>query len=174
MSDEQKESEQCLQEDGRPAEKDFQQELAECQKEKNEYLLGWQRCQADAINMRLEEERKRRDYTQFATQEIMQKLARVLDTFAHAFAGKDENDPYIRGFGHIYAQLKMLLGEYGVEVIDAGGKLFDASLHEALENVPVENEKDDGKVVEEVEKGYIMHGKVIKPAKVKVGEYKGN
>ncbi|TSC80187.1 MAG: molecular chaperone GrpE [Parcubacteria group bacterium Gr01-1014_29] len=150
----------------------LKKDLAQCRKEKEEYLSGWQRCQADSINFRQEEERKRKDYIQFATQEIIQKLIPVLDAFEHAFSGKDKSDPYIRGFGHIYAQLRTILEEYGLELIEATGKPFDASCHEALENIPVENKNDDGIVIEEVEKGYILHGKVIKPSKVKVGEYK--
>lgn len=150
----------------------LKKDVAQYRKEKEEYLAGWQRCQADAINFRQEEERKRKDYIQFATQEIIQKLIHVLDAFDHAFNGKDNSDPYIRGFGHICAQLRSILEEQGLGLIEATGKPFDASLHEALENIPVENEKDDGIIIEEVEKGYVLHGKVIKPSKVKVGEYK--
>lgn len=150
----------------------LKKDLAQCRKEKEEYLSGWQRCQADAINFRQEEERKRKDYIQFATQEIIKKLIPVLDAFSHAFGSKDTSDPYVRGFGHIYAQLRTTLEEHGLGLIEATGKPFDASLHEATENIPVEHKKDDSIVIEEVEKGYVLHGKVIKPSKVKVGEYK--
>lgn len=147
-------------------------ELALCRKEKEEYLFGWQRCQADAINTRKEEERNRRERMQFATRELLGELIDVIITFDHAFYGMDQENPYARGFRNIYMQLSALLSREGIEQIDALGQPFDTSQHEAMESVPVMKKEKDHMVVEEVEKGYTLHGRVIKPSKVKIGEYK--
>ncbi len=152
----------------------LRRDLAQCRKEKQEYLQGWQRCQADAVNFRQEEERRRKEYALFAAEGIIRDILNVLATFHHAFTGKDDKDPYTRGFRHIYAQLEAVLQRHGVEQIMTNEEPFNALLHEAVENVPVEDAEQDNMVMEEVEKGYMLHGKVIKPAKVKVGQYKEN
>src|SRR3989338_7880441 len=102
-------------------------ELEECRKEKDEYLLGWQRCKADAINERQQEEMRRREILQFATTEVIQALVPILDTFHHALIGKDTNDPYVQGFGHIQNQLAAILKGYGLTVIEDRGALLDTS-----------------------------------------------
>ena len=154
--------------------KALRQKLAHCRKEKDEYLLGWQRCKADAINLRQEEEAKRRDVVRFGAEKLIRSLMPVLTTFEHALRGKEKTDPYIQGFGHIYAQLLSLLGAEGLMVIAETGELFDPARHEAVETVGVSEAIDDNKILETVENGYALHGKVIKAAKVKVGEYKNH
>lgn len=152
----------------------LEQELAEERTLKEEYLAGWQRCQADAANIRREHEKEQVELVQFASQRIMLELIDIVNIFHHAFSEKDENDPYTRGFRHIYNQLITLLQRHGVTTIEAQGQQFDSTLHEAIENISVSEKEKDTMVIEEMEKGYMLFGKVIKPAKVKVGEYKEN
>lgn len=169
-----KEEETYVDEDDKTIGKALREKLAQCLKEKEEYLMGWQRCQADAINLRQQEDAKRRDMMQFAAQDIIYSLIPVLDTFQHAFNGKDMNDSYVRGFNHIYAQLITILTEHGLTVIGEPGSPLDTAIHEAIGTIPVSAKEDDNKIMEIVENGYALHGKVIKPAKVRVGEYKNN
>jgi len=166
------ETEHYESEDGESAATKIRQDLARCRKEKQEYLQGWQRCQADAVNIRREEDRRRKEYTQFAAESIIRELIHVAVTFDHAFAGTDETNAYTRGFRQIYAQFMSILARQGVERIETEGKPFDSVLHEAVENIPVAEPERDHHVIEEVEGGYVLYGKVIKPSKVKVGEFK--
>lgn len=153
-------------------EKALRHALAQCRKEKTEYLLGWQRCKADAINIKQQEEIKRRDIIQFAAENLIQSLIPVLETFNHALHGKDVKDPYVQGFGHIQTQLLVILGQQGLTVISETGAPFDVSRHESVQTVSVSKPEDDNKILETIAEGYQLHGKVIKPAKVKIGEYK--
>lgn len=149
-------------------------DIAVCKKEKEEYLLGWQRCQADSINARKDDEKKLQEHIQFATQDIIEELIAIKTTFGHAFKSIGEENSYVRGFRNISTQLDVLLSRHGVEEIEAVGNQFNILLHEAIENVLVQEKEKDHLVIEEIEKGYMMHGKVIKPSKVKVGEYKSS
>ncbi|MEK7173716.1 MAG: nucleotide exchange factor GrpE [Patescibacteria group bacterium] len=146
-------------------------EIAVCKKEREEYLSGWQRCQADAVNAQNEEEKRQWEYAQFAAWDIFTELTRIAIIFDHAFKDGDEQNPYTRGFRNLYTQLMELLSKNGVEPIEASGKLFDASIHEAIESIPVDTRENDHRVMEEIEKGYMMRGRVLRPSKVKVGEY---
>ncbi|OGZ43692.1 MAG: nucleotide exchange factor GrpE [Candidatus Ryanbacteria bacterium RIFCSPHIGHO2_01_FULL_45_22] len=148
--------------------------LAECRKEKNDYLLGWQRCKADAMNIKQQQETRSQHIIQFATEDLIQSLIPVLDTFDHALQGKDASDPYVQGFGRVQTQLLSILSHQGLTVISDTGASFDVSRHEAVESVPVTQEKDNNKVIETVEHGYMLQAKVIKPAKVKIGEYQNH
>jgi molecular chaperone GrpE len=69
----------------------------------------------------------------------------------------------------IYSKVKSLLGNKGLKEMDATGKVFDADLHDAIANIPATSEDMKGKVVEEIEKGYLLNDKVIRHAKVIVG-----
>lgn len=166
------EDEQYIEGDDEPAEKILRQKLKQCLMEKDDYLLGWQRCKADAINNKQQEELKRRDIVQFAVEDLIQSLLPLLDTFHHALGGKKSSDPYVQGFGHIQTQFLSILGRYGLTIIADTGLVFDVTRHEPVETIPVSKQEDDNKILETVENGYVLHGKVIKPAKVKVGEYK--
>lgn len=154
--------------------KKIKDELKQCRKEKEEYLTGWQRTRADFVNARKEEEKHRKEVIAFAEKEIILDLIELAATFDRAFQGQDDNNPYTQGFRHIQSQLSAMLRQHGVEVITTRHQQFDVIFHEAVENVPVSNEDEDGIIVEEVERGYTMHGQVIKPSKVKVGIYKRN
>ena len=176
MPDESEQLEQHPEEDTAIEEEQYvkvlRQKLAECRKEKNEYLLGWQRCKADAINSKQQEEIKRRDVLQFAVEDLIESLLPLLDTFRHALHDKDPSDPYVKGFGHIQTQFLSILGRYGVTVIADTGMAFDITRHEPVDTTAVERQEDDNKILETVENGYALHGKIIRPAKVRVGEYK--
>lgn len=76
------------------------------------------------------------------------------------------------GVEYIYSQLKKVLSEAGLEEVDPVGKPFDINRDEASEYIPVAEEKDNHKIVAVVQKGYTLNGRVLRPPKVKVGEWK--
>lgn len=149
--------------------KKLRNELKACQKERQEYLEGWQRAKADLINFKRESEKQASVRAAFAVEDFIFQLLPVVDSFELALAhAKDE------GVAHIYRQLVTLLKSNGVEQVDPLGKTFDPTQHESVATEIVENKKDDGTIVKVVQKGYTIHGKLIRPARVHVGTLEGS
>ncbi|MBI2046193.1 MAG: nucleotide exchange factor GrpE [Parcubacteria group bacterium] len=155
--------------------KKLKDELKACQKEKQEYLDGWQRAKADFINARKEEEKNRAQVAQFAKEGMLHEILPVVDSFDMAFRDKeawarvDEN--WRKGVEYIYQQFVSILENNGLAPIESLGKHFDPTLHSPIESVPVEEKDKDGIVLEVVQKGYRMNDRVLRPAKVKIGVF---
>ncbi len=145
--------------------------LAKCEKEREEYLAGWQRQRADFLNYKKEEKERFLEFMKFANEGLILELLAILDNFERAkqTIPKDrENDQVIQGFLNIQAQLEDLLKKQGVEEIELKvGEKFDPSVAEVVEMVE-DKEKEEETIAEILEKGYKLHGKLIRPAKVKV------
>lgn len=155
-------------------EKKLKEELKECQKERAEYLDGWQRAKADLVNARREFEERRKDLVTYANENLILELLLVLDSFDMAFSNKnawnkvDEN--WRRGVEHIHSQLETVLRSNGIEAIEESEGKFSAERHESVGTVPTKNKDDDEMIAELVQRGYMLRGKVIRPAKVKLYE----
>ena len=143
--------------------KKIKKKLKACQKEKEEYLAGWQRAKADLINYKKEQEEKSSDLYKFANQGLITEILMVLDSFELAIKhtkGKDKEE-----IAQIYNQLKNILKNQGLEEIKAVGEKFNPEFHESVGET---KGKKQGEVVKEVQKGYKLNGKVIRPSKVKI------
>lgn len=147
--------------------------LKKCEAEKQEYLDGWQRSQAEFANLRKQDEKERVEILKYAEQGILEELLAVVDSFDMAFSNKEawESAPenWRMGIEHIYNQLSGILDNHGLTKINAEGQEFNPETHEAVENVPVDDKKQDHKVISVLQTGYTLNGKLIRPAKVKVG-----
>ena len=150
--------------------------LKQCQKEKQEYLDGWQRAKADMVNQKKSFDVSRKEYVTYATEQFVEELFPVLDSYQMAFSDKqawesvDEN--WRKGIEYIYSQLLSTLQNNGLSMVDPIGIQFDPNLHNSVESVDTVEESDDGKILSVVQKGYSLHGKIARPPKVKVGLYK--
>jgi len=155
--------------------KKLREKLKKCVEEKQEYLDGWQRSKADFVNAKKKEEELRRGLMSFAKEGLILDLLSSVDNFEMAFANKDAwesvDKNWRTGIEHIHSQLLKTLEEHGLEQFDPLGEQFDPTRHDSVESVVVDKKDDDHKVVEVMQKGYILGGKVIRPAKVKVGKY---
>lgn len=130
-----------------------------------EYLDGWQRAQADFVNIRKRDEEAKAEFLKFAIAGFIEELMPVLDSFELALQhGNKDIEP-------VYNQFMQILKSKGFEVIDPKGANFDPKYHDAISNVPVSTSDDDHKVMEVLKKGYSLNGRVIRPAAVKVGEH---
>jgi len=140
------------------------------EKEKAEkYLANWQRAQADFINYKRRSEHERAEAANYSNSTLIMSLLPVLDDFERALASVREElaeSSWVDGIKHIYRKLKAVLEAQGVSVIEAEGKDFDPHFHEAVMAV----EGEEGKVVEEIQKGYRLLDRVIRPTQVKVGK----
>jgi len=141
--------------------KKLKKKLKKCQKEKEEYLSQAQRARADFINYRQRQERQAEEFKKYCQAELIQEILPVLDSLEK---GAQEN----KEIGIIKEQLKGALQKFGLREIEAQGKEFNPELHEALEQV--ESKKKSGVVVEEIQKGYLLGEKVLRPSKVRVAK----
>lgn len=154
-----------------------QNELKECAKKRDEYLAGWQRARADFLNYKKEETDKISGMAFFAQAEVILSILETLDTFdkAESETGKMlEKHPcpdlkrMREGFLQVGKQMRDVLKKYDIDEIEAMGQKFDPSCAEAIEEI--ESDADTGIIVEEIQKGYKIAGKVLRPAKVKVAK----
>ena len=142
--------------------KKIQDELAEA---RDKYL----RLYAEFDNYRRRTSREKLDMIQGANESLIKALIPVLDDFDRAEkAFRDLNNKEAEGLLLIHNKYKKILDQFGVKTMEVG-EAFDADLHEAITQVPVSDEKQKGKVVEVIEKGYLLNDKVIRFAKVIVG-----
>ena len=104
------------------------------------------------------------------------ELLQTLDSFESAFKNKEAWEKvdanWRKGVEYIHSQFSSVLSQHGLTVVNPLGETFDHNRDEAIEIVPVENEDDDGKILEVVASGYKLHDKLIRAPKVKVAEYK--
>ena len=149
----------------------MEKKLKECQKQRDEYLAGWQRSRADFLNYKKEEVARLQEFLKYVNEEAILKILPILDNFEEAEKEipEDKKDDYLKGLLQIKTQLQDFLKNQGVEKIKALGEKFDPNFHEVAEEVAL-NDKESGIIIEEVKKGYLLNGKVIRPAKVKVSK----
>lgn len=133
--------------------------------------------QADYENYRKRIERDAKDWKKYAAKDLVIKLLPVLDSFELALLHMDSrnvdkknemNDEHMKGMELIYSQLRSVLEAEGLRAFDCVGKRFDPMLHEAL--ISQEHDGDEGIVLEELQKGFVFHDHVIRPAKVKISK----
>jgi molecular chaperone GrpE len=157
--------------------KKLRQKIKELEEKNLEYLTGWQKERADGINLRKRLDEEKKEFAKFAKEDITTELMSVLDSFESAFKNKEAWEKVDKnwrvGVEYIHTQLVNVLGNHGVGVVDPIGEQFDPQRDDAIETVPVEDEKDNHKIIEVLSIGYKLHDKVIRAPKVKVGEYKG-
>jgi len=154
----------------------LKKQLEECEKLKNEYLAGWQRARADFSNYKREEMERIGEFLKYAGEEFILKILPILDNFGIAekevrnMKSEDlEIGEAIKGFLQIKNQILDFLKNQGVEEIKVVGEKFDPNFMEAIETV--EKEKvDSGIVTEEVQKGYKINGRLLRPARVKISK----
>lgn len=152
--------------------KEQQQKLKECQKLNDEYLAGWQRARADFLNYKKEEEIRIEGISNYKIETLILKILPILDSFDLAEKQLPKSlrgDKYTKGFLQIKIQIQNFLKSQGVEEIKSIGQKFDPNFQEIVEEVEVKD-KEAGIVVEEVQKGYKLQEKMIRPAKVKLSK----
>ncbi|NTV44194.1 MAG: nucleotide exchange factor GrpE [Candidatus Yonathbacteria bacterium] len=155
--------------------KRLRERLAQAVKEKQEYLDGWQRAKADFMNYKKDQDALHGKIKEAGKESMIHDLLSVADSFEMAFANKESwekvDENWRRGVEYIYAQFGKVLDDHGITVIDPGGERFDPVHHSAAEAVPTDDLAKDDIVITVVQKGYIMNGKVLRPARVRVGQY---
>lgn len=146
-------------------------EFSKCQKERDEYLDGWKRAKADLINYKKDEMKRFESVVKFSNEALVRDLINVLDSFDLALVAlqAEEDSKKEKGLYLIRQKLEDILKQSGLErIVISVGQPFDPNLQEAV--AEVESDKPSGIIVEEVERGYLLNGKLIRPARVKVAK----
>lgn len=135
--------------------------------EKQDSLL---RAMADFDNFRRRTRQEMEEIRRIALEEFLRGLLRVMDNFERALQAAQDSQSFEKlteGVQLTHRQMQSLLREAGVHPIESVGKPFDPNLHEAVQRVE-SSEHPDGTVLEEIERGYMIQSRVLRPSRVKV------
>ncbi|MEK7135505.1 MAG: nucleotide exchange factor GrpE [Patescibacteria group bacterium] len=144
--------------------KKLKEKLKVAEEKAKEYLDGWQRSQAEFVNIRKRDEEGKKEFVKFVSEKLISELMPVLDSLELSLPhGNKELEV-------IYKQLLSVLKSNGLTEENPMGEAFDPRRHESIGVVPTEKPEEDHQILEVMQKGYILQGKIIRPAKVKIGE----
>jgi len=145
--------------------------LADLQRERDDYHDRWLRKSAEFDNYRKRIDRERREHGDQAVTAMLLELIRVVDDFDRALTvdAGESGAAYRKGVELIHAKLNDLLKKHGVRPMDAVGADFDPNLHQAVMQEESPGRRD-GEVIEEMQKGYMMGDRLLRPAMVKVAK----
>jgi|SRR6056297_3442553 len=143
--------------------------IEQLEKLTQKYLNGWKRARADYQNREKEIQKEKEKWMKFSNLKLIKELLYILDSFQHSLDQAPEDladNDWVKGIIQISNQFEQFLKGQGVEKIKTVGKEFDPKYHEAVNKGSEDNQGN--KIKKEVQAGYIMHGQVIRPAKVVV------
>jgi len=149
-----------------------EEKLKEAQRLAEEFKDKYLRAHAELDNARKRFAKEREEYIKFANQELLCEILCAVDNFDRALQhidGTKKADSIFQGIQMIQRQFHSLLRQHNVEKIEALGKKFDPALHEAIEHIEADDDKEDV-VIEEIQTGYLLDGRLLRPAVVKVGK----
>ena len=146
----------------------------DCGEEKIQELTeSIQRLQADFENFKKREEKQREDYKKQANVELISKLFIIIDNIEISLMNSENKEAFVEGIKLIFADLFHYLRNCGLYMIKAEGEKFDPNFHEAImKDEETENGDSEWVVTEVFQKGYMFNGRVLRPAKVKIGRKK--
>ncbi len=157
------------QESGAVPENELEQVKKELEEQKDKFL----RLYADFDNFKRRNAKERVELIQTAGREVIQSLLEVVDDCDRAekqLQQSNDLDQIKQGIQLVFSKLRNTLHAKGLKEMKSIGEEFNADLHEAITEIPVTDESMKGKVVDEVEKGYMLNDKIIRFSKVVVGK----
>ena len=143
-------------------------QLREVQAEAERYRSNWQRATADLINYRRRADQEKEDAIKYGSVHLLKALLPIIDDLERAIANAPAEiagTSWFEGLQMLSRKIATSLQSQGVEAIEAVGRPFDPTLHEAV----LYEEGEEGKVTAEFQKGYRLHGRVVRPSLVRVG-----
>ena len=155
--------------------KKLREKIKKLEGEKQEYLDLSQRTRADYVNFKKEVDTNRVSERKFATKRFIEELLPVLDSYdmakgnVEAWEKVDQN--WRIGIEYIFNQFKTVLENEGVVQFGKVGDAFDPQLHESMQQVNVENEGDNDKIMKVLQNGYKMNDSILRPARVHTGHF---
>jgi molecular chaperone GrpE len=154
-----------------PTPNELEQKLAEAERQRDEYLSGWQRAKADFVNYKKEEMKRMEEMAQYGSLSLIRDLISVLDNFDLGLRTLEKAGPVEKGIYLIRTQIEDILKKRGLEKMSVKpGDEFDPAIAEALSEVP--SDQPAGTIVEEIEPGYKLGEKVLRAARVIISKGK--
>lgn len=154
--------------------KKLKEKIKQLEKESAENLLGWQRTKADYVNAKKEQEKSRIETIKYANEEFALELLPALDAFDMAMANKESwskvDATWRSGVEYIYNQIQKAFETFGITIENPVGQKVDFAKHNPVGTLHTDDESKKDTVAEVMQKGYVMNGKPIRPASVKVFE----
>jgi molecular chaperone GrpE len=155
--------------------KKFRADLKQAQKEKQEYLTGWQKERAEFTNYRKQEDERKALFSEALRERILTRFLSVIDSFNMAFANKESwekvDENWRKGVEYIYTQMNAIFEEYGVKTIGKEGEDFDPNIHQSIDVVETDKKEMEHKVAKVIQKGYKLGDRIMRAARVNVFEY---
>jgi len=154
----------------------LREKLKEAEAAKNKYLDDLHRAKADFVNTTRKNSEDTKQIIKFANQNLILDIIPVLDSFDMAFSNKEAWESVSKnwrlGIEHIYSQLLRTLEGAGVKQLSPEGQMFNSEMHEILETTPTTKKEEDHKIISVTQKGYTLYDRPVRPAKVKIAEYR--
>ncbi|MBV9452820.1 MAG: nucleotide exchange factor GrpE, partial [Rubrobacter sp.] len=144
----------------------LEEELELIRRERDEYLDTLRRLKAELENLRKRQERERARLAQLASEGLVRELLPVLDNLERALEAEGDIREGVRV---TYEQLVAVLGQEGLTPVSSDGQNFDPEVHEAVMSQPSE-EQEEGTILQTFERGYLLKGRPLRPAKVVVAK----
>jgi molecular chaperone GrpE len=152
--------------------KKLQEKIKTLEKEKTEYLDGWQRARADYANLQKSTDEDKKRFREHFAVRFVEDLLPVVDSFNMAMSNKEaweKVEPTWRtGVEYIYSQLMNALKEHNLEPIAEKGDIFDPKYHEAVSEVETGDKRFDQRIDTILQQGYKLGETVLRPARVTV------
>ncbi len=144
------------------------EDIETIKKQAEEYLNGWKRAKADYLNLKKEMEAQDKEIREWLSKIFLLPILDIMDSFNKAFGNVPANlktEVWVEGIEGIKKQFENFLKAQGVEAMEVIGEKFDPLMHEAIESI---DGGESGRIIEEVRRGYLVNGEILRPAKVKV------
>lgn len=151
-----------------PSIEELQKALEEMRAKADGYLNNWRRAQADMENLRKRTDQEKQETTLWAGSNVLSAIVPVIDDFSRALDSIDpamKKEKWFEGLSLVYKKLITTLEAQGLSAIPTVGQPFDPKLHDAVMKV----DGEEGKVITELQKGYKLRDRVLRPAFVAVG-----
>jgi len=150
-------------------------QIKDLQKKNAEIMDAWQRDKAEFLNTRKRDEGEKQEFLKFAKADLISEIIPALDSFDNAMRNKEAwekvDSNWRVGIEYIRTQLLNSLGNHGLKVINPVGGMYNSSRDEAIETVKVDDQSEDGKILDVVQVGYELNGKELRAPKVKVAHF---
>ncbi|MGB7958058.1 MAG: nucleotide exchange factor GrpE [Minisyncoccia bacterium] len=150
---------------------ELETKLAVVEKQRDEYLAGWQRAKADFINYKKEEMAHLQEAVKYGNEDLIKDLISVMDNFDLGLRVLEKSGPVEKGIYLIRSQIEDILKKRGLTKMEVKvGDMFDPAIMEAM--TEIESDLPHGAVVEEIEPGYRLHEKVLRASRVIISKGK--
>jgi molecular chaperone GrpE len=148
------------------------EELARLKKERDALLDRLARLQAEFDNARKRATKEQQDYREYALAEALKSLLPIVDSFDRALASDESGPEFAKGIELINRQFHDALAKLGLQPVEARGQQFDPNLHQAVQMVE-SDEHQDHEVIDELQRGYKLKDRLLRPAMVRVATNPG-